>query len=209
MRVIHAMGHAAAKQITEDVLKSSDNVYGYWSCLCEETKYGPSLRADSTGHCERCHQPVQQYKEMTFKNDDAMIVGSCDIAFMERREMVLTELKAISKTQFDKLEDAKPDHRMQLLMYAWLAMEGGYRVSRYGSVFYTRREWAPASPYKEFTVDLMAEIHRVEPLVAEARAIQRWKKEHDTLPGRICNSSTHPRAKQCALAAECFLRSGD
>jgi hypothetical protein len=135
------------------------------------------------------------------------VIGNCDISFLERGDyLLLTELKSISKKQFTDLTDAKPDHKLQILLYWWMAKEMGYNVHPTLSIFYSCREWMVGNPFKEFIIPTDNADRRVLPLLREARAIKDWK-DHGVIPERtLCNGPETPRAKKCSLCTECFSR---
>lgn len=206
MKLVHAMGHACAAYITEKVLSRSDSVFGYWKCVCGSTRLGPHTRAECNHYCEDCNQPVNVYDELTLYNEEYRIVGNCDLAFMENGYLILSELKSISKRQFDDLTGAKPDHQLQLLLYYWMAVQAGYKVHPDLAVFYSCREWMIGNPFKEFLLDADSAERRVRPLLQEAASIREWR-DGGPIPARdLCISPDVPRAKKCALCTECFLR---
>lgn len=209
MQLTHAMGSACAEWVTEQVLAQTDNVYGSWACRCGDTVIGPVTRREALEHeeCENCGYRVDRYREFQLRDDDYMLVGNCDLAFLESGWLILTELKSISKNQFDNLEDAKSDHKIQLYLYCFLAQRAGYKVHHQPSVFYTCRDWMWGDPFKEFNLDLSIMERRLRPYLEEARQIKEWKHDHGPVPERIhCNTIDSTRARECALCAECFLR---
>lgn len=208
MKLIHHMGEAAHNFVKGKVIEESRSVFGHWRCGCEATRIGPMTMRDmlKTEQCD-CGMPYE-YDELTLTNDEYSIVGNCDLAVQESGGiLVFSELKSISKKQFDQLSDAKPDHKMQLLMYVWMAQQAGYEVHPSASVFYVCREWMIGTPYKEFVVDISDVERRVSPLLREAMAMKQWQHEDGPVPDRTwCNRPEDSRAKKCGMCAECFLR---
>lgn len=209
MKLIHAMGHASAKYIENIVLNQTDKIFGYWRCVCGAHRIGPCKKSDLIPDpCGECNQSPSIYDEMTFTNEEYGLIGNCDLAIMEEGDfLLLTELKSISKKQFDDLSDAKPDHKLQLLMYYWMAVQAGYRVHPSLSVFYSCREWMIGNPFKEFMLPADTAERRVEPMLREATAIKEWRDNDGPIPERTwCNRPEDTRAKNCGMCAECFTR---
>ena len=207
MKLIHAMGHASAKYVEETVIKQTDKVFGFWKCLCGAHRIGPCTAAELVADpCGECNHSPSIYDELTLTNEEYGIIGNCDLAFMENGWLIMTELKSISKKQFDDLTDAKPDHKLQALLYHWMAEQSGYRVHPALSVFYSCREWLIGNPFKEFVLPTENADRRVQPMLREAAAIKEWKEGGDIPERTLCNRPEDSRAKKCGMCTECFLR---
>ena len=207
MKLVHVMGNAIHEFVKDRIIKGTDQVFGFWTCLCGSTRIGPSTFAElEEVHCTECNHPADRYDEFTLRDEEYKIVGNCDISVKDGQYLIMSELKSISKRQFDDLVVPKPDHVVQLLFYVWLAERNGYRVHPTASVFYACRDWMIGSPYKEFTIDVSTAATRLAPYLQEAAAMVEYR-ENSVIPSRTaCSQPTDSRAKKCAMCAECFLR---
>jgi len=204
MKLIHAMGQAAHDYIKGTVIGQEANVFGHWKCLCGN-RIGPMTRSEAFElECEDCGNSFVEYDEFTIHNEEYKIVGNCDLAIKSGDFLILSELKSISKKQFDDLRMPKPDHVLQAYLYVWMAEQAGYRVHPTGSIFYACREWMIGNPYREFDIDTSSAERRCTPLLDEAMAIKNWKDD-GVVPERVhCNRPEDSRARQCGMCVACF-----
>ena len=206
MSLVHEMGEAGHDWVKGRIMQETGNVFGNWACICGHTTVERALlKQAETNICEKCGYPADVYKELTLRDEEYKLVGNCDLAVEYANQYVLSELKTISRAQFDTLTDAKPDHKMQLHFYSWMAQREGLSVYKRMSVFYICREWVFGSPFKEFIMDASESEEAIQPYLAEAAAIRDWKHRNGQLPQRtLCATKDDKRAVKCPMVSRCF-----
>lgn len=198
--------HTVIKQ--RAAIASPSEVWGKWSCLCgtKITKEPCLLSQAPKENCPACRTPVDRYREAEIRDKEYMITGSPDLILYAPRLRALhvTELKSISHEAWKELLRPQPDHILQTVFYWHLLHRKGYRLTDRVSILYATKGWMfSGSPFKEFTVSPQENVHRLEPLIADALAIKEARKGGN-LPVRTCVSLQVPDAKKCEVCNICF-----
>ena len=202
-----AQGHAIGDFIVNRSLqKSPSMVYGKFECLCKSMVIiGTASRVRRAKHiCEKCGTSPDKYAEVTLCNDELMLVGNIDLMLMVDDHLHLTELKSIAGHRWEELSRPQPDHKVQILLYWWMARELGMPIHDSVSILYASKAFAIKSPYKEYVLQPSLEMSFIEDHLEEAREWGRYKRE-GTLPVRTtCGTSSAPQAKKCHVCTQCF-----
>jgi hypothetical protein len=109
----------------------------------------------------------------------------------------------MKKEDWEALRRPLPDHIIQVVFYWYLAKELGYHVHNRVSVIYIPKQQVRGSPYKEFVLDPLEELHRLDPYLGYAKALVDALNGGD-LPTRICNEPSETMAKSCEMCSLCF-----
>jgi len=204
--ITFAQGNAIHEYVRDRAaIVSSEYLYGNWHCLCKTEQFmGTHRESRKKPKCEKCGTGLDTYDELVVKNEDVKVTGAVDMPFLINDYFYLSEIKSISKGQWDVLNRAKPDHVIQVLMYWWLMKEAGYKLYDQISVLYAVKEYVFKNPYKEFVITPSEHIHRLEDYLQEAREL-KVSREGGDLPKRTsCPKENCPTAKKCNLSTVCF-----
>lgn len=203
-----------------DVLKhrisvgGPSHLWGKWKCQCGTTKTEePCLlsEVDLETKCRACGQPTVGYVEVSMRDEELKVVGNPDVLLLlpEFRALYVAELKSISHEQWKELVRPQPDHVMQVVFYWLLMRRKGYRLIDKVSVVYATKGWMfSGSPIKEFVIDPLAELARLNTYLDDARAMVAFR-EGGPLPKRVCQSAQVTQAKQCDVCSTCFGAAGN
>jgi len=203
------IGEAIAEFVTTKVEERDDQIYGMWKCDCKEDNLiiGPMTKAEAEMQnegCSMCNQKALNYKEMTFRNEALQLLGNVDLCFLYDA-LLITEIKSMARTSWDRLTHPIPDHIVQVVIYWWLARELGIRLYDSVSIMYVCKEWKFGSPYKEYVVNAEENLDLVEPYLEEARQYIAFKRGDGPLPIRVtCDTPEDTRAGKCEFCNECF-----
>ena len=183
-------------------------IWGRWRCACKKTiTENPSLLTEvGEVSCVTCGGPVNIYEEVPMVDKEFRIVGTPDLLtyLPQHFALYISELKSMSEKEWEDIVRPKPDHVIQVLFYWYLMNKLGYRLANRVSVLYITKGWLFSKvPYKEFTFDAEAQIHRLEDYLADARALKA-SRTGGKLPVRICVSEESPDAKKCEVCRTCF-----
>lgn len=223
--VTFAQGDAIHDLLKDRARMGAPNlVWGKWSCKCkalfheEPCTYG---EIDQEEECPHCHTKVDQYHEVSMRDEDLWVVGNPDLVLYYKNidAYHVTELKSIADKQYQELTAPKPEHILQVVFYWYLMRKLGYRMTDKVSILYVTKGWMfSGKPYKEFVIDPQAELHRLDDMIEDARAhkasILSIRERNAsaarriptiTLPPRtMCLKSTTKTAKSCEVCGECF-----
>lgn len=215
MAITFQEGRDKQARLNNDWLK--DRVVGDWECqscgavrnFCKK----PNYLCDRQG--VRCSW---QYEEPRFVHDVARASGGMD-AFVDLGlpKLRLVECKIIDKDYFKKLKAPLSEHKTRTQLYLKLIAESDhpkkdsvdttrahilYIMRGYGS----KDEEGDITPFREFVVERNDKL--VEEYLTKAHALTLWQNLPELgFPYGVCENTMCPRAKSCAVKAECF--SGD
>lgn len=204
--------HDAVKAMA--TTSSPARVWGKWRCQCGHLFHDtPCVQSetDENDICPQCETPTNVYEEVAMRDPDTMIVGTPDLILYlsEFDAFHVTEIKSIAHEQWKELARPKPDHVLQVLFYWYLMRALGYRLTDMVSVFYVTKGYifgGAQKPYKEFMFRPEDELHRLDPYLADARALvaSRNKDDDAALPSRVCSGEFTVQAKKCEACKICF-----
>lgn len=190
-----------------------DRVWGQWACKCQAySTTEPCLLAQVPPEpCNICNTPRTLYKEVSVYDEEHKLVGHPDLLLWMpvQKALYVTELKSISAAMYADLARPLPDHVIQIMMYWRMLRNAGHRVTDKVSILYiTKGHTFRGAPYKEFTLDAVANEHRLEPFLADAAAVVA-ARNGGPLPPRIhCASPGTTEARACEAASLCFAPDG-
>ena len=189
-------------------------VWGNWSCKCGST-CTPSPRlfgdVDQGESCPACKGSMDVYTEVPMFDEEYKIVGNPDLILYlpDPGALHVTELKSIAHDSWKDLARPQPDHVIQVLFYWFLMQRQGYRMTDTASILYVTKGWMfSGEPYKEFTFNAQAQLHRLDPYLEDALAVGT-SRSGGNLPPRICARDDAPIAKKCDVCKTCFGISDD
>jgi len=183
-----------------------DEMYGVWTCKCKTEKKtfeGTATQALEQGACHNCGNNLDTYEELRLLNDYIDVVGSVDLTLLFSSAFYLSEIKSIKKEDWDTLTRPLPMHILQIIIYWWLARELGKPIHKQVSVFYVTKGHVFGVPYKEFVIDPVEHIHRLDEYIEDAKALKA-SRNGGRLPVRICPTDSSPQAKKCEMCSLCF-----
>lgn len=200
--------------MTSDLFRerwAGDAAHGFWACRTCGTK--SKFGTKPTHNCSS-HPSVWTYVEPQFFSTKYQISGSIDVLLdLEEPKLVVTELKIMSPTEFEKLAAPLSEHRIRTNLYMEL-IEGSdsplkERINlTEAKVVYVSRAFGKKNPetgeilpFREFTVK--RDSAGLAPYFAKATEVRVFK-EQGVLPVAICNTAMDTNAKNCSVCAECF-----
>ena len=216
MAVTFAMGLAAETLLVEEW--TGDRAIGNWICRhCHEQR---SWSRKPGGYCKtESIAPGAQPRKHWWKYQQIVIealgmVGSPDVLFdVGSPEMVLTELKTLNPTEFDKIVVPLPEHRLRTNLYLKMldASTNPYRSKvnlTEARVLYISRsygrmnaEWNEILPFREFVIKRTdADLKEA---LQKAKALELSRKNMGT-PSGICDTALDLPAKKCPVCIQCF-----
>lgn len=205
-----AQGDAIHDVLKANAVRAGSNaVWGGWTCKCGTTSVPePCLHSevDKDRKCPACKGAIDVYQEVPVRNAEYEVVGNPDLILYLREQNALhiTELKSISHDAWKELVRPQPDHVIQVLFYWFLMREAGYRLTSKVSIMYATKGWIfSGSPVKEFVVDALSQVGRLQPYLQDAMAVKESRAGGE-LPPRICPSENAPDAKKCEVCRSCF-----
>lgn len=205
------MGEALHDVIKERAaLGKPEAVWGKWKCTCGHLHHAEPCtfaQVDLQDVCEYCGTPTTQYVEVSMFYDQLMLVGNPDLLlYLEQFDAYhVTELKSIAHAQWEELTRPKPEHVIQVLFYYWIMQQLGYRLTDRVTILYgTKGYLFKGSPFKEFSIKVGPEIHRLEPYLEEARALMNSRNGGELPPRTMCAGDTSVEARKCEVCNLCF-----
>jgi hypothetical protein len=191
------------------VLAKPDEVWGRWRCGCRSLSIEePCLRSEVPEEaCHNCGEVPGIYEEVPMLNEELHLVGTPDVLLWKEavRAFQITELKSMTHEEWKDLVRPKPDHVLQILFYWYLMRERGYPLTDSVSIFYATKSMVfRGRPYKEFVVEPEAQLSRLEPYIAEARALRLAQDGGPVPPRTKCASNATTDARQCEVCHVCF-----
>lgn len=205
------MGEALHDVIKERAaLGAADKVWGKWKCKCGHLHHDdPCLfnQVDLEDVCEHCGEPTTEYVEVSMYDNELMLVGNPDLLLYlkEVDAFHVTELKSISHAQWEELVRPKPEHVIQVLFYWYIMRSLGYRLTDRVTILYATKGYLfKGSPFKEFSILVEPELHRLTDYIEEARELKK-AREGGKLPARtMCAGENSPEARKCEVCNLCF-----
>ncbi len=211
-KLTFAQGDAIHDTI-KSMATSSDarQVWGNWSCDCGYLYHDDPCTHDKTDpndFCPQCDTPTNKYHEVPMYDDELMIVGTPDLLRWIRvvEAFHVTEIKSMAHDAWKELSRPVPAHVMQVLFYWYLMHKLGYRmVDRVSLVYVTKGYiFTGEKPYKEFIIDPIKELARLEPYLEDARMI-KLSKTTNAFPARTeCAGPLVTKARKCEACEICF-----
>lgn len=206
-----AQGDAIADVVMRRTANAaSGKLWGKWRCACKHLRIDtPCIldEVDTSDMCERCGTACDTYVEVSQFYEELKIVGNPDVLlyFAEFDAFHITELKSIAHAQFLELVRPKPEHVIQALFYWWIMYMNGIRLGRHVTIFYVTKGYMfKGEPYKEFTIDALAEVGRLNDYINDARTMKTFR-EGGAFPPRLkCPSAVAPDARKCPASQLCF-----
>lgn len=183
-----------------------DEMYGVWVCKCKEDPHsfeGTATKALDVGTCGSCGHNLDTYNEIRLLNDDIDVVGSVDLTLLIDSIFYLSEIKSIKKDDWDTLQRPLPMHILQIVLYWWLARKLKKPLYKQVSIFYVTKGHVFGSPYKEFVIDPIEHLHRLDEYIEDARSLKE-ARSGGQLPPKICPTEESPQAKRCEMCTLCF-----
>lgn len=201
--------HDAAKQMFVEA--APDEIWGKWSCKCGHLYHEEPCtlsETDTDEVCPHCHTRCDIYQEVSIFDDDLMVVGNPDLVHFLKAPQAfhISELKSISHEQWKELVRPLPDHVLQVVFYWYLMNKRGYRLTDKVSILYVTKGWVfgHKEPYKEFVLNVQAELPRINDLIEDAR-MRKSSQNGDRLPYRSkCPTMESKDAKACEVCQICF-----
>lgn len=188
-------------------------VWGNWACRCKTMKTltpctFSTLSADA--RCGACGGGYSEYVEVPMRDDELMVVGTPDlISYLQDFDAYfVSELKSIAHDKWLELVRPVPDHVLQVLFYWYLMKKLGYRMASMVSIMYITKGYIwggnVTTITKEFMIEPAPMIARLEPYLAEARALKAARENGGLPPRTHCSSAIAPDAKKCDVCSICF-----
>lgn len=205
-RVMWRIGRAVEAHVRSQLVDGMPmDAFGGWSCRCGATERVGHRPARQT--CATCANPVDQYRELTLRDDEHGVVGNPDFVTRHRACYVPVEIKSMVKTEWDELRQPKANHVMQAIGYRRLLQVNGFPVHDDVVLIYVAKDFAWGSPYKEFHVRVTQRHEdQLDELFAEAKLVLDYLAT-GRLPTRVhCTHIGGRRAKGCPVNGECFAR---
>jgi hypothetical protein len=145
------------------------------------------------------------YSEISLKDHELKLSGHIDGFHSNGTD--IWEFKSINSFYLQKLrrsKDAKPDHRIQSFCYMHLCRQNGIPIERARIVYIDKS--APSVKAAFYEVIVPWTDDEAESSLKQATELRNAQAE-GTVPDRICGTATCKRAKECAVASECFASS--
>lgn len=210
-KLTYAQGDAI-HDVIKNMATLSDprQVWGKWSCKCGHLYHDEPCThslTDPNDICPQCETPTNHYHEVGMYDDELMIVGHPDLLRWIRtvEAFHVTEVKSMVADQWAELSRPIPLHVMQVLFYWYIMKKNGYRMTDVISIVYVSKGYMfKGKPYKEYLINAVSEVHRLEPYLEYARALVAAKNA-GPLPQRVtCSGENSPAARKCECAQLCF-----
>lgn len=205
MGLTFAIGDSIHDYIRDKMaISNSAEMYGDWHCTCGKTRHEATLAQIQTDEaCPHCKSRPTQYGELTLKNDDIKLIGSVDLTIKFDSALYFTEIKSIKHEAWQELHRPLPAHILQIMFYWWLAREAKLPIHKQVSIVYATKNFIFGDPYKEFTINPIDHLHRLDDYIEDARALKDSRAGGD-LPLKQCIDISSPQAKKCEMCTVCF-----
>jgi hypothetical protein len=190
------------------ILGAPDKVWGKWRCSCKSLRIErPCLYTDiPESSCDNCGERPSIYEEVPMLSEELYLVGTPDLLLWLAavQAYFVTELKSIAHDHWKDMVRPDPDHVLQVVFYWYLMRALGYSLIDTVSIVYATKSMVfRGPPQKEFVFRPEDEIHRLEPYIAEARALKA-ARDGGALPIRTCANKDCTMAKACEVSTICF-----
>lgn len=215
-RLMWAQGRATETHIRSAVIGTTQgqNVHGRWSCKCGHAEH-EGVKPDQQFTCERCRLPLDQYGEVTLRDDFHRITGNPDMILSFGNRFIPVEIKSMTEDDFEGLSAAKPDHVAQAAMYREMMAKLGYPVLDHVAILYGRKQFRYGGArsrsektrvYKEFLVDATApDVRLLVDLCYEHAVNVAMHNAVRTLPERTkCSTVADGVRHKCPVSHLCF-----
>jgi hypothetical protein len=188
-----------------------EKVWGIWSCKCEFLKHeDPCIfeEIDQDETCPHCKTLVNQYHEVSMFDEEYGVVGNPDLILYYARTDALhvTELKSMAHKSWEELVRPVPEHVLQVVFYWHLMHRKGYRLTDRVSILYATKQWQFGNKpmFKEFLIDPVAMLDRLEPYIEDAKAYKAALKGGAMPLRTVCSHEAAKEAKKCGMVDICF-----
>lgn len=220
--VLWAIGKATEAHNRKRIIESygTKNVYGRWTCNCEDSvSYG---FGKNISHiiCTRCKTSVtSNYHEATLLVDN-LLTGNPDILVLMAPDSKLTvcEMKSIKPEEFKTISKPKINHVMQAyfylrmlehssdILFAPINIEVNTEVIR---ILYTNKgysfDYKVESAHKEFEVKVSEMSTAVKKIYDDKIKELKILKSRGKVPKRtLCDTQHCSMAKACHVQFDCF-----
>ncbi len=205
-----AQGRAIQQYVTNRLKSNAPTyLYGDWRCKCQEKTFTGTFEvAKKLSACKKCDALVVDYHEIVVHNDTYMVVGSVDLLLLQDGALYVIECKSINKKDWEALVRPIPDHVIQTLLYWRLMFEADYSLIERASILYVVKEFKIGSPYKEFSIDIAQDMHRLDDYLDDAKKLKSARRRKGLPPRITCATINSPAAKKCSFAVQCFALRG-
>ena len=206
-QIMWAIGKAIEQRVVSAIIADCQRqgVVGAWACRCEKRKvqglYSPTM-------CSSCGTDANRYRQLTFVDENAGVIGNPDLMLMVERKLLIIEVKSMKKEDWDTLTEPLPDHCFQAHSYRKLATENGFGVHSNVAFLYVTKDFKYGDPYKEFHVPVDSVTEGMIKLSWDDATALRSARLQKAIPPRlaVCVSPKSSRAKSCPVCIDCFAR---
>lgn len=188
-----------------------EKVWGKWSCKCQFLKHEePCIYSeiDQEETCPHCKSLVDQYHEVSMFDEEYGVVGNPDLVlyFARKDALHVTELKSMAHKSWEELVRPVPEHVLQVVFYWHLMHRKGYRLTDRVSILYATKQWqfGNKSVFKEFLIDPVAMLDRLDPYIEDAKAYKAALAGGDLPLRTFCSHEGAKGAKTCGVLQLCF-----
>lgn len=208
--VTFQMGVETERKIVEEW--GGDAVIGNWKCRrCDDQR---TMTKKPVGFCKDGKKHWWEYIQIVIETPEYGIVGSLDALFDVGLPLwLITELKTMAPTEFEKIVVPLPEHRIRTNLYMKLVEESNhpwktaFNVSEARVLYVSRAhgklnaEWNEILPFKEYVVKREDTI--LKPMLMKAMQVKIWRTENK-MPSGICSTALDKMAKTCKQCQVCF-----
>lgn len=210
MDVTFQMGLAAETLLVEEWLGASS--VGNW--LCRRCGDQRTMVNKPSGFCKDGKSHWWQYIQTVVESEDYAVSGSIDcLVDVGSSKLMLTEIKTMNPTDFEKIIVPLPEHRLRTNLYlALVSLSNNPYKERFNlleaRVLYISRGygkmnevWNEILPFKEFEVK--RDDADLKPALQKAKALKLFR-EGKGMPSGICATAMDKIAKTCSCCTYCF-----
>lgn len=205
LNLIFQHGHGLHHQLQNEILPAVGILRGKWICNSCGTMHGGHVKEGvrveewaeaRPDECRNCTSGDFRFHEVQLVNDEYRISGHCDgfLVLPGMPGMGILEGKSI-KSGWEVQNVPKLDHVIQIQTYMWLT------GLKWGIVLY----WQKGENGVAALIEHLIERDEETIMMIKDTLKSIWEGvDGGSLPDRICDSPTCPRAKACAVKDACF-----
>lgn len=193
-------------------------VIGHWACMGCRNVHEFCKRPIK---CSSCGCRGFKPEEVRFKS--AITGGSCGVDMivkLDKKKLVIVEIKTMIKDQFADLLAPLAEHRLRTSLYLRMIAESGHHWSNTvnsteAKILYVCKGGYKAdpelstwglpdrfSPFKEYTVK--RDDAKTDEMSYRAQVIKEFRDGTKPMPCGVCSSAMTTRAKKCPVKTACF-----